>query len=70
MRIKVTFKEHFAVELVEMMCETEFVGLSPTRRGKDPRVVYLQPSVEQYGDLKAQLAELEREGALSFVEEA
>jgi hypothetical protein len=54
--IKVTFKPRFPVELVERMCETEFVGLSKVdQRDEDPRVLYLEPSVEQYQDLKVQL---------------
>jgi hypothetical protein len=68
--IKVTFKAHFSIDLVEMMRDSEFVGLSEvSRQGEDPRVLYLQPTAEQYPDLKAQLQELEQEGALSFIEE-
>jgi hypothetical protein len=67
--IKVTFKEHFSLELIELMLQTEFVGLGVSCRREDPRVLYVEPSSEQYRDLKAQLEELEREGALSFVEE-
>ena len=66
---KVTFKEDFPVELVHMLRDTEFVGLSAAYSDENPRVLYLKPTIEQHAELKAQLQELEREGALSFVEE-
>lgn len=67
--IKVTFKDHFPLDLIELMVQSEFVGLGVSHHGQDQRVLYVQPSPERYRDLKAQLEELEREGALSFVEE-
>ena len=57
------------MELVEVLFVSKFAGLSYAQQGDSPRVLYLRPSFEQYKTVKAQLEELEREGALSFVEQ-
>jgi hypothetical protein len=55
--------------VVDRIWETDFVGLGTTYRRDDPRVLYLIPTSQQYPDLRAQLEQMEREGALSFIEE-
>lgn len=67
--IKVTFKEHFPIELIDSMVESEFLGLGTAYRRDDLRVLYVQPDSERYLVLKEQLDVWEREGACSFVEE-
>ena len=69
-RLKVTFEEHFDVELVEALRATAMVGLAETSAEDNPRVLYLNPPAEKYAALKAQLEELQKEGALSYVEVA
>lgn len=66
--IVVTFRDDFPTDLVDLLCNSKFVGLSTTERGDNPRVLYLRPTLDKYKVLKAQLEELEREGALSFIE--
>ena len=70
MRLKVTFGEHFDVELVEALRATALGGVAEASGEDNPRIIYLNPSTDNYAALKAQLEELQKEGALSYVEVA
>lgn len=70
MAIKVTFKDHFPLKMVRDLCEAEFMGLCKVCKAtEDPRVIFLYPSSHEYTALKLQLAELDSENALSFIEQ-
>jgi hypothetical protein len=70
MTIRVTFKEHFPLQMVKELCESEFMGLcNRCKASKNPRVLHLSPTSREYRVLKSQLEELQREGALSFAEQ-
>jgi hypothetical protein len=66
---KVTFKEHFPLEVVNRIWETDFVGLGTAYRRGDPRLLYVIPTSQNYPDLRKQLEQMQRDGALSFTEE-
>lgn len=67
--VKVTFKEHFPLEMVDGFLQSDFVGLGTVYKRDDPRVLYVRPKPECQELLIEQLTVWEREGALSFVEE-
>ena len=67
--VKVTFKEHLPMEMVEGFLQSDFVGLGTVYRRDDQRVLYVRPKPECQSLLIEQLSVWEREGMLSFVEE-
>lgn len=58
------------MELVDSLMESEFLGFGTAYRHEDRRVVYLKALPERYSVLVEQLNIWEKEGLLSFVEEA
>lgn len=70
MTIRVAFKDHFPLQMVKDLCESEFMGLCMRcKASKDPRVLHLSPTSREYRLLKSQLEDLQRQGALSFAEQ-
>jgi hypothetical protein len=69
-RFIVTFQDQHALENVQRMLRSNFVGLGKTLCGTDPRVVFLYP-FPQISDavIKETLDELQSVGALTYVED-
>ena len=68
--IRVTFGEHFPLELVDSFCDTHFLNLGQVYRRENPRELYVRPIVQTLPLLRQQLDVWKQEGMLSYVEEA
>jgi hypothetical protein len=58
------------MEMIDMLLESRFMMMGKAYRHDDPRVIYIRPDAEPYPVLVEQLRVWEREGVLSFIEEA
>jgi hypothetical protein len=69
--IKVVFKDTFLQHLIDGAWQAgDFLGLGSVYRQDDPRVLYVRPLPDSYLVLKEQLESMEKEGALTFVEQS
>jgi len=69
-RFTITFCGQDALEHVQRMLNSDFVGLGKTYGGTDPRVVFLYPFPQISETLiKETLDELQSVGAITYVED-
>jgi hypothetical protein len=68
-RFTVTFCDQHALDNVERMLNSDFIGLGKTYGLGNPRALVLRPFQDMYETARVTLEELRDHGALTFVEE-